>query len=95
MSEIQAAGVASTRESRTSIAINAVRELILTAENTNNRLIQLKGAILGVYEDGPDTPTNKEVEPNRCKMDELDYMQSCLSREMDETGRHLAYLEGL
>lgn len=92
MSEAQLATAA--RESRMSIAINAIAELAQDLDNVNSRLSSMKGRLLGQYDDIP-TPINAEVEPDRSVIDNLDYRLRMLSEQVIQAKSHLAGLEEL
>lgn len=85
-----------TRESRLSVSLNSVREHIMSAENTNNRLLQLKARVMGIREDSPiQAPINAAAEPERSLMEDLESLLDRLNGEMNETKRHLVDLEAL
>lgn len=85
-----------SRESRLSVSLNCVREQIMAAENTNNRLLQLKARVLGIHEDSPvQAPLNTASDPERALMEDLESLLDKLNGEMNETKRHLVDLEAL
>lgn len=84
------------RESRMSVSLNNIREQIMSAENTNNRLLQMKARVMGIREDSPlQAPMNREVEPELSLVEELEHLLDRLNGEMNETKRHLVDLEAL
>jgi hypothetical protein len=81
-------------ETRLTITINGTRELMQDLENLNHRLTAIKGRLLGQFDD-PSPPINKEVEPDRPVVDQLDYMLSRISDKISEAKQHTAALEEL
>ena len=92
MSESQLA--TASRETRMSIAINAIAELACDLDNVNSRLSAIKGRLLGQFDDIP-TPINAEVEPDRSVIDNLDYRLRMLSEQIVQAKSHIAGLEEL
>ena len=93
MSEAQLE-TASARETRLSIAINAIAELAADLDNVNHRLSAIKGRILGQFDDIP-SPINAEVEPDRSVLDNIDYRLRMLSEQIIQAKAHIAALEEL
>ena len=92
MSELHA--TASAQETRLSIAINAVSELACDLDNVNTRLSNMKGRILGYHDDIP-APINKEIEPERSVIENLDYRIRMVSEQISQVKSHIASLEEL
>lgn len=82
------------RETRMSIAINAIAELACDLDNVNNRLSAIKGRMLGYFDDVP-APIDAEVEPDRSVIDNLDYRLRMLSEQITQAKSHIASLEEL
>ncbi len=83
-----------SRETRITIAINAIQELACDLDNVNSRLSSIKGRLLGQFDDIP-TPINAEVEPERSVIDNLDYRLRMLSEQIIQAKSHIAALEEL
>ena len=94
MSTANAEHVTASRETRMTIAINAIAELAVDLDNVNSRLNSMKGRLLGQHDDIP-TPINAEVEPDRSVIDNLDYRLRMLSEQIIQAKSHIAALEEL
>lgn len=87
-------GTEACRETRLTIAMNGIAELAQDLDNVNNRLSAIKGRVLGYHDDIP-APINKEIEPDRSVMDDLDYRIRMVSEQITQAKSHIASLEEL
>lgn len=82
-------------ETRVSIASNGLLAILNDVDNINNRMSEKRGRMLGQYQDEPE-PVNKPIagtEPDRCDLDQLDFLISRLNDKLIKTKDHLAALE--
>jgi len=82
------------RETRITVALNAIAELSSDLDNVNHRLSAIKGRLLGQF-DECSAPINKEVEPDRSVIDDLDYRLRMLNEQIVRVNGHIAVLEEL
>jgi len=94
MSTSNAEMATASRETRMTVAINAIAELACDLDNVNSRLSAIKGRLLGQYDDIP-SPINAEVEPDRSVIDNLDYRLRMLGEQITQAKAHIASLEEL
>ena len=96
MSESRAELATASRETRLTVCLNSMRELMDDLANVNHRLIAMKGRLLGQFDDAPPSDPVRAVEAtDRPVIDEVDHQLQRIGGEITEAKRHIAALEEL
>ncbi len=96
MSESRAELATASRETRLTVVLNSMRELMEDLGNVNSRLTAMKGRLLGKIDDAPVQENIRAVEASdRPIIDEVDHQLVRIGAEISEAKRHIAELEEL